>query len=92
MLLSAASLTTAAVAQASNRFAQVVDGNRLVATPYNLSFRRGIQRAVLCTQQLSSRHLDVLRKVATRFSSKCKSHRAYARYCTSAAHGHAVPG
>ena len=42
---------------------QVVDGNRLVATPYDLSFRKSIQSAVLCNQQLTSRQLDIFRRV-----------------------------
>ena len=42
---------------------QVVDGNRLVATPYDLSFKKPVQNVVLCKQKLSARHLDIFRRV-----------------------------
>ena len=58
-----AALSTALQSMLMKERSQVVDGNRLVATPYDLSFRKSIQSAVLCKQQLTSRQLDIFRKV-----------------------------
>lgn len=42
---------------------QVVDGNRLVVTPYDLSFRKGIEHAVLCSKALDKKEIERFRKV-----------------------------
>lgn len=42
---------------------QVVDGNRLVVTPYDLSFRKGSEHAVLCSKALDKKEVERFRKV-----------------------------
>ena len=44
---------------------QVVDGNRLVVTPYDLSFRKAQEHAVLCTKQLDKKEVEQFRKVGS---------------------------
>ena len=43
---------------------QVVDGNRLIMTPYDLSFRKDKVDAKLCTKSLSKPEIMQFRKVS----------------------------
>ena len=43
--------------------AQVVDGNRLIMTPYDLSFRKDKADAKLCTKTLTKSEVMQFRKV-----------------------------
>jgi hypothetical protein len=42
---------------------QVVDGNRLIATPYDLSFKVDTEHKVLCTKTLDAKEIQQFRKV-----------------------------
>jgi hypothetical protein len=42
---------------------QVVDGNRMIVTPYDLSFRKAKEHAVLCSKQLEKEEVEQFRKV-----------------------------
>ena len=42
---------------------EVVDGNRLIHTPYELNFRVERDHTVLCTKELSGKDLKRFRKV-----------------------------
>ncbi|BDA41200.1 Transmembrane 9 superfamily member 3 [Coccomyxa sp. Obi] len=41
---------------------EVVDGNRMIVTPYDLSFRKGSEHTVLCSKVLDKREVDQFRK------------------------------
>ena len=43
--------------------AQVVDGNRFIHTPYDLSFRVERDHTVLCNKELTQKELEKFRKV-----------------------------
>lgn len=43
---------------------QVVDGNRLMNTPYDLSFRADRDHVSLCSRQLTQNEIQKFRKVA----------------------------
>lgn len=49
---------------------QVVDGNRLIVTPYDLSFRRAQEHAVLCTKNFDKKEVQQFRKVRS-YRSLC---------------------
>jgi hypothetical protein len=45
---------------------EVVDGNRMVATPYELSFKKDKQRTTLCSKTISGDDLDAFRKAVSK--------------------------
>ena len=49
--------------------AQVVDGNRLIMTPYDLSFRKDKADAKLCTKTLTKSEVMQFRKVYHRLAA-----------------------
>lgn len=44
-------------------YLQVVDGNRLIATPYNLTFKVDQEHTFLCTKILDAKEIQQFRKV-----------------------------
>ncbi len=42
---------------------QVVDGNRMIVTPYDLSFRKEQDNAVLCKKELTRKDIEQFKKV-----------------------------
>ena len=43
---------------------QVVDGNRLIVTPYDLSFQKEHEHTSLCKKSLEAKEIQQLRKVS----------------------------
>ena len=41
----------------------MVDGNRLIATAYDLSFRKNKERTTLCTKKFTDKELSTFRRV-----------------------------
>ena len=50
---------------------QVVDGNRLIETPYDLSFQKDHEHTTLCKRKFNAKEVAQLRKVACPLHQQC---------------------